>query len=101
MQLFTWEPISGYQSYYWVVATDDQFQNVVDYAWTQVPAYAPRAGLAGFTDYPDATYYWAVLPATGLTGLGVSARPDLAPTETFQKQSSPPDLTAPDDGDAI
>ena len=101
MPLFTWQPISGYQSYYVVVATDDQFQNVVDYAWTQVPAYAPRAGLSGFTDYSDATYYWAVLPATGFTGTGVSARPDLAPAETFQRQSDAPTLTSPSDGDSI
>ena len=101
MPLFTWQPISGYQSYYVVVATDDQFQNVVDYAWTQVPAYAPRAGLSGFTDYSDATYYWAVLPATGFTGTGVSARPDLAPAETFQRQSDAPTLTSPSNGDSI
>jgi hypothetical protein len=101
MPVFTWQPISGYQSYYVVVATDAQFQNVIDYAWTQVPAYAPRAGLTGFTDYSDAGYYWAVLPATGFTGTGVSARPDLAPAETFQRQSNAPTLTAPSDGDQI
>ena len=87
MQLMTWEPIAGYQSYYVVVATDNQFQNVVDYAWTQVPAYAPRAGLSGFTDYSDATYYWAVLPATGFTGKRVSTIPNLAHTQTLQHQS--------------
>jgi hypothetical protein len=101
MPLFTWHPIAGYNSYYVVVATDDQFQNVVDYAWTRVPAYAPRAGLSGFTDYPDATYYWAVLPATGTTGNGVSARPDVAPPMTFQRQSDAPDLTSPSDGASI
>ena len=64
-----------------------------------MPAYAPRAGLSGFTDYSDATYYWAVLPATGFTGTGVSARPDLAPEETFQRQSDAPTLTSPNNGD--
>jgi hypothetical protein len=94
MPLFTWKPISGYQSYYVVVATDATFQNVIDYAWTQTTAYAPRTGNQ-VTDYPDATYYWAVLPAQSSTGTGVVAHPDAAPTETFQKQSAAPTLTAP------
>ena len=94
MPLFTWKPISGYQSYYVVVATDATFQNVIDYAWTQTPAYAPRTGNQ-VVDYPDATYYWAVLPAQSFTGTGVVARPDHAPAETFQKQSAAPALTAP------
>jgi hypothetical protein len=94
MPLLTWKPITGYQSYYVVVATDATFQNVIDYAWTQTPAYAPRTGNQ-VVDYPDATYYWAVLPAQGFTGTGVVARPDHAPAETFQKQSAAPTLTAP------
>jgi hypothetical protein len=100
MPLFTWKPITGYASYYVVVATDASFQNVIDYAWTRTPAYAPRTG-NGVTDYPDSTYYWAVLPATGTGGTGVVARPDLAPTETFQKQSAAPTLSAPADTASI
>jgi hypothetical protein len=101
LPLFTWNPISGYNSYYVVVATDDQFQHVVDYAWTRVPAYAPRAGFSGFTNYADSTLYWAVLPATSSTGTGVSARPDLAPSESFSKQSSSPTLIAPADNASV
>ena len=67
---------------------------MIDYAWTQTPAYAPRTGNQ-VVDYPDATYYWAVLPAQSFTGTGVVARPDHAPAETFQKQSAAPTLTAP------
>jgi hypothetical protein len=100
MPLFTWNPIAGVQSYYVVVATDASFQNVVDYAFTQTPAYAPRTGFQ-VTDYPDSTYYWAVLPATGFDGTGVVARPDYAPTETFQKQSDAPTLSAPADNSTI
>ena len=100
MPLFTWKPISGYSSYYVVVATDASFQNVIDYAFTQTPAYAPRTGFS-VTDYPDSTYYWAVLPATGMDGTGVVARPDLAPAQTFQKQSAAPTLTAPADNASI
>jgi hypothetical protein len=94
MPLFTWKPIAGYTSYYVVVATDASFQNVIDYAWTQTPAYAPRTGNQ-VTDYPDSTYYWAVLPAQGFDGSAVVAHPDAAPAETFQKQSAAPALTAP------
>ncbi len=100
MPLFTWKPIAGDASYYVVVATDASFQNVIDYAFTQTPAYAPRNGLQ-VTDYPDSTYYWAVLPAQSFDGTVVSARPDLAPTETFQKQSAAPTLTAPADNASI
>jgi hypothetical protein len=100
MPLFTWKPISGYSSYYVVVATDPSFQNVIDYAFTQTPAYAPRTGF-GVTNYPDSTYYWAVLPATGSDGTGVVARPDFAPEQTFQKQSAAPALTAPADNASI
>jgi hypothetical protein len=100
MPLFTWKPIAGYSSYYVIVATDASFQNVIDYAWTQTPAYAPRTGNQ-VTDYPDSTYYWAVLPAQNADGTGVLARPDSAPAETFQKQSAAPTLTAPADNTSI
>jgi hypothetical protein len=100
MPLFTWNPIAGVQSYYVVVATDASFQNVIDYAFTQTPAYAPRGGFT-VTDYPDSTYYWAVLPATGFDGTGVVAHPDAAPAETFQKQSDAPTLSAPSDNATI
>src|SRR4029077_4499907 len=66
---FTWKPLSGKQSYYVLVAKDPSFSNLVDYAFTQIPAYAPRTG-TGPRTYPDETtlYYWAVLPASLLNG---------------------------------
>ena len=93
MPVFTWNPIQGAQSYYVVVSTDQSFTNIVDYAFTKVPAYAPRAGLTGVTNYPNGTYYWAVLPATNLDGTGVSADPSLAPVKSFTKQVSAPTLS--------
>ena len=42
MPLFTWDPIPGAESYYVLVARDPSFTNVVDYAYTRIPAYAPR-----------------------------------------------------------
>ncbi len=93
MPVFTWNPIQGAQSYYVVVSTDQSFTNIVDYAFTKVPAYAPRAGLTGVTNYPNGTYYWAVLPATNLDGTGVSADPSLAPVKSFTKQVTAPTLS--------
>src|SRR5262249_50763243 len=41
--LFTWNPIAGMKSYFIVVSTDPTFASgYVDYAFTQVNAYAPR-----------------------------------------------------------
>ncbi len=93
MPVFTWNPIQGAQSYYVVVSTDQSFTNIVDYAFTKVPAYAPRAGLTGVTNYPNGTYYWAVLPATNIDGTGVSADPSLAPVKSFTKQVTAPTLS--------
>ena len=99
MPLFTWKPLAGAQSYFVLVARDPSFTNIVDYAFTQVPAYAPRTGIGART-YPDelTLYYWAVLPATGANGSGVSADPLAGRVPNFHKQSAPPDLVAPSAG---
>ena len=96
---FAWKPLAGKQSYYVLVAKDPAFSNLVDYAWTKVPAYAPRTGFGSRT-YPDETtlYYWAVLPATNLDGTGAVGNPLLAAAQSFQKQSMPPTLLGPADG---
>jgi hypothetical protein len=90
----------GKQSYFVIVAKDSAFTNIVDYAFTQIPAYAPRAASRP-TTYSDetTTYYWAVLPATGLDGGGGTAgNPLIASPGDFQKRSTPPTLLAPADG---
>jgi hypothetical protein len=96
MPLFTWRPLAGFQSYFVLVAKDASFSNIVDYAFTRVPAYAPRTSLGSKT-YPDETtlYHWVVLPATGATGSGVSATPITGATSSFQKQSVAPSLIEP------
>ena len=96
---FTWKPLSGKQSYYVLVAKDPSFSNLVDYAFTKIPAYAPRTGFGPQT-YPDETtlYYWAVLPATNADGTGAVGNPLLAAPQSFQKQSTPPSRLAPADG---
>jgi hypothetical protein len=97
--LLTWEPLAGAQSYFVLVAKDPSFSNVVDYAWTRVPAYAPRSFIRP-TTYPDETtlYYWAVLPATGVNGSGATGDPLAAAAANFQKRSTPPTQLSPANG---
>jgi hypothetical protein len=97
--LLTWKPLSGRQSYFVLVSKDANFSNIVDYAFTQLPAYSPR-NLTKPTTYSDETtlYYWALLPATGLNGSGAVGDPLAAAASTFQKQSLPPSQMSPADG---
>jgi hypothetical protein len=102
MPFFTWKPLAGAQSYFVLVSKDASFSNIVDYAFTRLPAYAPRARTTP-TTYPDesTSYHWVVLPATGLNGSGVSATPLTGATSSFQKQSTPPALLAPGAGAVV
>ena len=99
MPLFTWEPIPGSRSYFVLVARDPNFTNVIDYAFTQVPGYAPRT-LSQSKGYADELrkYYWAVLPATTLSGGGVSGHPLDSTPPNFEKRSVPPAAVAPAPG---
>src|SRR5919197_6599893 len=91
--------MAGRQSYFVLVSKDPSFTTIVDYAFTQVPAYAPRTSSAAVT-YSDETtlYYWAVLPATAFNGSGAVGNPLLAAGPNFQKQSTPPTLVSPANG---
>jgi len=97
-------------SYFVIVAKDPNFTNIIDYAFTHVPAYAPRASL-GPTTYPDETdgtlYYWAVLPETGWDGTGGAGDPlaagpppagGLCQHPCFDKRSLPPTRMYPAEG---
>jgi hypothetical protein len=99
MPFFTWLPITGAESYFVLVARDPSFTNVVDYAFTNIAAYAPRTGnlTKGYRD-ETTLYYWAVLPADHPNGDGVSAAPPASPPN-FHKQSTPPTLMAPATGE--
>jgi hypothetical protein len=93
---FTWKPLAGKQSYYVLVAKDPSFSNIVDYGFSQIPAYAPRGPFAPRTYSDESTlYYWAVLPATTFNGTGATGNPLAAAPQTFQKQSIPPTLMSP------
>lgn len=93
MPFFRWRPVSGAKSYWVIVAKDPSFTNIIDYAFTQVPAYAPRSN-ADTTTYADetTTYYWVVLPAANANGTGASGDPVGVSHGTFQKQVPPTDL---------
>ena len=95
-------PFTSAQSYYVLVSKDASFSNIVDYAFTQLPVYAPRSSSKP-TTYPDETtsYYWAVLPAIGMNGSLASGDPLLASPQSFQKQSAPPAQTAPANGASV
>jgi hypothetical protein len=97
--LMTWKPLAGKQSYFVIVAKDPNFSNIVDYAFTQVPAYSPRSLLKP-TTYSDETtlFYWAVLPSANFNGNGAAGDPLSAAASNFQKQSIPPALSSPADG---
>ena len=97
--LFTWKPLSGRQSYFVIVSKDANFSNVVDYGFTQVPAYSPR-NISKPTTYSDETtlFYWAVLPATNFNGSGAASDPLAAAASNFQKQSIPPAAISPANG---
>jgi len=100
--LFTWNPISGKQSYFVIVAKDPSFTNIIDYAWTKVPAYAPRTGSSVKTYTDESTsFYWAVLPATTATGGGAVGNPLLAAAHDFLKQSDPPQQELPADTSTV
>jgi hypothetical protein len=96
MPLLTWSPLAGKGSYFVIVAKDPDFHTIVDYAFTQVPAYAPRSSFDA-TAYPDETtfYYWAVLPATDHGGNGAVGNPGSAAPASFRKLSEPPELREP------
>ena len=89
----------GTVSYFVLVAKDDQFSNIVDYAFTQFPVYSPRQLLKP-TTYPDETtsYYWVVLPAALANGGDAVGTPVLGAARAFEKRSTPPGLVSPGPG---
>ncbi|HET7856602.1 MAG TPA: hypothetical protein VFL41_09110 [Gaiellaceae bacterium] len=88
--------VPGRRAYFVLVSKDPSFSNLVDYAFTQHPAYAPRTGTASTTYSDEETlYYWAVLPASGTNGDNAAGDPLLAAPDSFQKLSTPPSQLKP------
>src|SRR5215210_7742603 len=95
--LFTWKARAGANSYFVVVAKDQNFSNVVDEGFTRVPAYSPRNSFKP-TTYSDETtsFYWAVLPATLASGNDALPLDSfLSSPSNFQQQSTSPTLLSP------
>jgi hypothetical protein len=97
--LFTWQPIQGKLAYWVIVAKDPSFTTIVDYAITNIPAYAVRTSSNPRTYADEETsYYWVVLPSNSLNGAGAPGNPAFGAYADFQKQTTPPDQLAPLDG---
>ena len=97
--LLVWRPIAGMNSYWVIVAKDPSFTTIIDYVITRIPAYSVRTRTAPLTYADEETsYYWVVLPATGTNGSGAPGNPALGAYADFQKQTTPPDMLAPNDG---
>lgn len=101
MPLFTWKRVDGARGYFVVVARDKDFTKVVDLAFTNVPAYAPRRSAAPWT-YPDETtsYFWAVVPTELANGDFSSQLVDNA-VRRFVKSSPPPEPISPAGGQVV
>jgi hypothetical protein len=102
MPLFRWNAVTSAQSYFVVVARDAGFTTVVDYAFTRIPAYAPRRGHGNTQSrtYSDETtkFYWVVLPSPNLNGAAAASNPLQGAASEFLKQTTPPTLLAPANG---
>lgn len=100
--LYIWKPIPGANSYWVIVARDPSFTTLVDYGFTQIPAYAPQRTIAD----ENTAYYWAILPAAKSDGTGLPIDPNTgrpvdplgASAAFFQKRSAPPVLLSPTAG---
>jgi hypothetical protein len=102
MPVFTWNPVAGAESYFVIVARDASFTNIVDYAFTRVPAYAPREGgqTKGYSE-ETTSYFWAVLPADNANGSGVFAELLDSFPRSFVKRVEPSTLLGPVGGSAV
>jgi hypothetical protein len=102
---YLWKPIAGANSYWIIIARDPTFMTLVDYAFTQIPAYVPRHTIADETT----SYYWAILPAANADGTGLPVVPGTgrpvdplnANAANFQKRSTPPTLLSPTNGSQL
>jgi hypothetical protein len=97
MPLFTWKPVDGARGYFVVVARDQQFTKLVDVAFTNVPAYAPRR------TYNDETtsYWWAIVPSASADGNFAPTPPTGNAPQRVIKSSAPPTPLSPIGGQVV
>jgi hypothetical protein len=79
-----WSPVAGARRYYVIVARDSNFTNVIDAAFTAMPAYAPNLVL----EDEATTYFWAVIPSATSDGHGISGGPRNYNPQIFNKLST-------------
>jgi hypothetical protein len=84
--ILRWTPVAGARRYFVIIARDSNFTNVVDAAFTAMPAYIPNLVLEDETT----AYFWAVVPASQSNGSGISGGPKSYNPQTFNKLSIPP-----------
>jgi hypothetical protein len=99
--LLTWDWVPGACGYFVVVARDEDFTNVVDVAFTNYPAYAPRGSFAPLSYADSASYYWAVMPTRDSNGNGLSTQPQQDAPQSFAKRSTSPTLLSPAQGTLV
>jgi hypothetical protein len=101
--VFSWQRIHGAKGYFVVISYDENFTEVADVGFTNVPAYAPH--LANREPLADETtaYYWAVIPTTNANGTGISSDPGRGEDnpQSFNKSSTPPVPQSPANGVTI
>lgn len=86
--LFRWQSVGGAVGYWVIVSKDQSFTTIADYAYTRIPAYAPRTT---YTD-EETSYYWAILPDIGSS---TPIDPNFVAGGKFQKRSLQPTVVQP------
>ncbi len=86
-----WAPVTGARRYFVILARDSNFTNVIDAAFTAMPAYVPNLALEDETT----SYFWAVIPSSQTNGGGISGGPKSYNPQTFRKLSIPPTPVEP------
>jgi hypothetical protein len=101
--VFAWRRVPSAKGYFVVIAYDENFTEVADIGFTNVPAYA--AHLANREPLADETtsYFWAVIPTTNADGTGISSDPSRGEDspQSFNKSSSPPAPQLPVNGATV
>ena len=92
--LLRWAPVAGARRYFVIIARDSNFTDVIDAAFTAMPAYAPNLALEDETS----SYFWAVIPSVKSNGSLISGGPLSYNPQNFRKLSVAPALLSPAEG---
>lgn len=101
--LLRWQRVPGARRYFVVIARDSNFTQVIDVAFTENPAYAPRLRVQPAVPLADesTSYFWVVMPASAADGGGVDATVSENSPRSFEKRSFPPQAIAPAQGAVV